>query len=303
LNEVAPIVNVDEQLEAIAKDIEALQASALMRIAERLAAAHKLHRHNRDEGGFEGWVEKRLTMSRKTAYRLLDVHKQFGGYESVSQWHTLPRSVLYLLAAPSTPEVAREEAIERIEAGERLTLAEVRVQVEAAQETARSEAREQIERLTRARDDAAREVEERLRQENLVVSPEELEAKVSEAMAPFEEQIAGLKESVKRYKQRLKQAEEKLEGGKVLDPKEADGGKAKVLDPDQMQADAAVRNSLRQLADDIGQIQPETMIAYARRIAPIINRSVPQFLGDTPAHAQAVAAWATRFLELTKGET
>jgi hypothetical protein len=58
--------------------------------------------HARDEGGFTGWIEKRLRMSQATAYRLVGVHKQFGGYESVQQLDTLPRLVLYLLAAPST---------------------------------------------------------------------------------------------------------------------------------------------------------------------------------------------------------
>jgi len=55
-------------------------------------------------------------MSERTAYRLLEVHAQFGGYESLPNWQTLPRSVLYLLAAPSTPDEVREEAIERVSA-------------------------------------------------------------------------------------------------------------------------------------------------------------------------------------------
>jgi hypothetical protein len=71
-------------------------------------------------GGFEGWVARRLRMSRAAAYRLLDVHKQLSGLESVSGWDTLPREVLYLLARESTPAEVREEAIERAEAGERL---------------------------------------------------------------------------------------------------------------------------------------------------------------------------------------
>ena len=113
MNEATLVIDVGDQLEAIAKDIELLQATAVMRIAERLAEAHKLFLYKRDEGGFTGWVEKRLKISERTAYRLLDVHKQFGGFESLPQWQTLPRTVLYLLAAPSTPDEVREEAIER----------------------------------------------------------------------------------------------------------------------------------------------------------------------------------------------
>jgi hypothetical protein len=55
-----------------------------------------MFRYNRDEGGFQGWVERRLRWSRPTAYNLLNVHKRLG--ESVNQLDTLPRRVLYLLA-------------------------------------------------------------------------------------------------------------------------------------------------------------------------------------------------------------
>ena len=54
----------DAALEAIARDIEATQAQAVLRIAERLHRAREIFRHRRDEGGFTGWVERRLTISR-----------------------------------------------------------------------------------------------------------------------------------------------------------------------------------------------------------------------------------------------
>jgi hypothetical protein len=60
----------------------------------------------RDEGGFTGWAEKRLRYSRATAFRLVSVHEELGG--KASQFETLSKSVLYLLAAPSTPDEVRE---------------------------------------------------------------------------------------------------------------------------------------------------------------------------------------------------
>jgi hypothetical protein len=50
------------------------------------------------------------------------VHEKLA--DKASQIETLSKSALYLLAAPSMP--IREEAIERVEAGERLSLAEVK---------------------------------------------------------------------------------------------------------------------------------------------------------------------------------
>jgi hypothetical protein len=115
----------ETRLEAIAAEIESVLGTAIMRVAALVAEAHELHRYQHGDGGFEGWVERRLKMSRRTAYNLLDVHKRFGD-QSVQILHTLPRSVLYLIAPDSVPEAARTEVIERAEAGEKLSHAQVK---------------------------------------------------------------------------------------------------------------------------------------------------------------------------------
>ena len=65
----APDSTLAERLECIAQDIEQLHTKATRQIAERLAQAHELFLYVRDEGGFTGWVEKRLGYSTSTAYR------------------------------------------------------------------------------------------------------------------------------------------------------------------------------------------------------------------------------------------
>jgi hypothetical protein len=42
------------------------------------AEAHRLFLYKRDEGGFGGWVAKRVRMSRKTADRFIDVFNAAG---------------------------------------------------------------------------------------------------------------------------------------------------------------------------------------------------------------------------------
>ena len=113
------------RLEAIAAEIEAVLGTAIMRVAALVAEAHEIHRYQHGDGGFEGWVERRLKMSRRTAYNLLDVHKRFGD-QSVQILHTLPRSVLYLIAPDSVPEAARTEVMERTQDGEKLSHAQVK---------------------------------------------------------------------------------------------------------------------------------------------------------------------------------
>jgi hypothetical protein len=69
-------------------------------------------------------------MSRTTAYELLNVHEKFGG--SVRLADTLPRKVLYLLAAPSTSDEVIEAFAERSAERERLSLDEVKQMIAKA---------------------------------------------------------------------------------------------------------------------------------------------------------------------------
>jgi hypothetical protein len=123
--------HADDRLEAIAKDIETTHANAALHIAAQLAEARDIFRYRRDEGGFSGWVETRLHYSRSTAYNLLSIHERFGGDENLSKrLDTFPASILYLLAAPATPETAKTEVIARAETGEVLPVAEVKRVIE-----------------------------------------------------------------------------------------------------------------------------------------------------------------------------
>ena len=126
------LVEHDARLEALAKEIEELQTTAISRIAERLVEAREIFRYRRDEGGFGGWVETRLHYTRQTAYNLLHVYECFSGADSVKIFDTFRASILYLLAAPSTPEEARAEIIERAQAGESVSVAEVKRTIDAA---------------------------------------------------------------------------------------------------------------------------------------------------------------------------
>jgi len=123
-DKAASVDLTDDRLEAIAKDIESLTETATLQVGAKLAEARGIFRYRRDEGGFAGWVKTRLGYSRQTAYNFVHVHERFGGQVSKGL-DTLSRSILYLLAAPSTPEAAREEVTELAGKGENLSTAEV----------------------------------------------------------------------------------------------------------------------------------------------------------------------------------
>jgi hypothetical protein len=152
----------ENRLESIAKDIEQVQGTATLRIAALLAEARELFRYRRDEGGFAGWVETRLRISRQTAYNLLHVHERFGE-QSVEYFDTFPASILYLLSKPSTPNEVRDEVIERAKAGESVSVADVKATIAksktAADDDALAAAAVRIRGLLKHRDELESELE------------------------------------------------------------------------------------------------------------------------------------------------
>ena len=74
-------------------------------------------------GEFGGWLVAEFEWSQDTANNFMRVATRFGDNPIISEFAP---SALYLLAAPSTPEPARHEAIERATAGEPITFSAAR---------------------------------------------------------------------------------------------------------------------------------------------------------------------------------
>ena len=71
-------------------------------------------------GRFLDWLDGEFDWSWDTAKRFMRVAEVFGQNQQFADFNVAP-SALYELAAPSTPEAARTEAIARAEAGESIT--------------------------------------------------------------------------------------------------------------------------------------------------------------------------------------
>jgi hypothetical protein len=77
-------------------------------------------------GAWLSWIEAEFGWGDQTAYRFMHIYKaqQMPGFHNL--WNSdLPLSSLYQLAAPNTPEEARQIIAQRIEAGEQLSCAAV----------------------------------------------------------------------------------------------------------------------------------------------------------------------------------
>jgi Protein of unknown function (DUF3102) len=164
----------------------------VIEIGRRLTISKELCGH----GDWLPWLKREFGWSDDSALRYMRV-AEFAKNRNLRDLE-LPVSGLYLLAAPSTPEAARDEVIERSEAGERLTPAQIRETVDKAVkakldtelETARARY-EQREATIRA------EYEGRV-----YLTPAQQQAQIDEAMAPLRKQI-------KKYEERLAKVKER----------------------------------------------------------------------------------------------
>ncbi|HHP7244071.1 MAG TPA: DUF3102 domain-containing protein [Elainellaceae cyanobacterium] len=76
-------------------------------------------------GQFNTWLKAEFGWSRRTAYNFINVYETFQDSANLAQVD-IATSVLYLLAAPSTPTEVREEVLNRAKAGDKVTSGELR---------------------------------------------------------------------------------------------------------------------------------------------------------------------------------
>jgi hypothetical protein len=91
----------------------------ILDIGRKFAEVRELLRHNK-AGGFEGWIEAEGWKTR-TVYNLIYIHESFANFAEIARLDMLV-TVLFALAAPSTPKSAREEAVKLASEGQKLTV-------------------------------------------------------------------------------------------------------------------------------------------------------------------------------------
>jgi DUF3102 family protein len=111
-----------------AKAIRALGRQTVANIIEigrRLTEAKAIAGH----GGWLPWLEREFAWKERNARNFMTVYEMSKSAKFADL--DIPISGLYLLAAPSTPEAARAEILDRAEQGEKITVAAVQLAVAA----------------------------------------------------------------------------------------------------------------------------------------------------------------------------
>lgn len=118
-NEAVPLLvgltrAVNQRCAKVRKMLGEIQ-SEIVEIGKELMVIRAHLQENRVPGGFDSWVASDFEESRSQAYRYVAVATVFGDCPNLGQYDL---SAMYLLAAPGTPQEAREEARQLAESGE-----------------------------------------------------------------------------------------------------------------------------------------------------------------------------------------
>jgi hypothetical protein len=172
----------------------------IIEIGRRLTDAKKIAGH----GGWLPWLEREFGWDDRTAQRFMQVHTKSDKLSDLN----LPVSGLYLLAAPSTPEEAQQEIIDRAKNGEALSVKEVQRIIDEAREKDAA-ASEQVVADLRAEIERREEAVRAEYAGKLVVEPEKLQQQIAEAVAkelePLQRKLTATEKKLETAKKRLAQ--------------------------------------------------------------------------------------------------
>jgi hypothetical protein len=269
--------------------------SDVLEIARRLKDAKRLAGH----GGWLPWLDREFGWSEDTAERFMSLNRLQGQIPQIAEYD-LPVSGLYMLAAPNTPDEARDAVIERAQNGEALSLKDVQRMIQEARDKDAEQREKQREvdaasvrkTIAELKAEAARR-EEIVRAEyadKIVVSPEKLAEETEKAIAAA---IQPLQEQLDRAEKKLEAAEARLNGNKPGRPN---------VDPKVALASTGVQMALTHLVSKL-DISPKAMIDVETVTAKATKQTIIDRLGKTQHEAKKAVKWLNNFISLNLGES
>jgi hypothetical protein len=167
-------------------------------------------------GQFLPWVEAEFEMSLPTATRFMQTAERFGG-KFVNLTNLKP-SILYMLAAPSTPEEVIEKATEKAEAGEKVSVEDVKrwkAEAEHAHRQAKElqicamQNQEKAENLRESLEAAQLKIEELSSQEPKVITETVTKEIIPEDYALTKDELAAARKDLDAVVQELRSLKQK----------------------------------------------------------------------------------------------
>jgi Protein of unknown function (DUF3102) len=249
----------------------------VLEIGRRLTEAREIT----GQGGWEPWLKQEFGWaSQRMALNFMRCHS-LNASENFSDLN-LPVAGLYLLAAPTTPQEARDAILTQARNGKELTYARVKQMIAGAKEkqdaqnqTEREREREAMERkLAKVHEQyAAKEAKLRADLKG-AMTPDELQEAIDEALAPYQEKIKRLQGNLKKRKKQPNRFFDSEFG---------------------LQA-TAIRNQIDFLEKAL-TITTAQMMTAERLKAEAVQRPLSYMLAELPRKARIIRDWLDRFLK------
>jgi hypothetical protein len=180
-------------------------SSDMIEIGRMLVESKKLVGH----GNWLSWPEREFQWTENTARNFIRVH-EMAKTANFADLSNIPISGLFLLARPSTPETAKQEAISRAEAGEPMTLNTVKEIVRRAKQDDRRGARAEVE----VHGDASKQHKDAARAKGAGLTPDHhLIWEIKAALGHLEDAV----QDVKKFKPRMSEVEKYAVGMAFLE--------------------------------------------------------------------------------------
>lgn len=234
----------------------------VIEIGARLTECKRIAGH----GNWLPWLDREFGWSDETASRFMRVHSMAGQKPQLVEFD-LPVSSLYALAAPSTPDTARDAVLDLAVNGEKLTHAKVKEMIAEAKGTTAADYETRITTLTNRYEDKL----EQLRSD-LGDAPEALQEAINDQLAPLLAKIKRLEdERDKRHDEAPKR-------------KDKFGTQA-----------AAIGNALRWFAETL-TISAEQVIEHQQIVADATGRSLDDTMAEMRTNARTAQAWLQQLI-------
>lgn len=166
-------------------------------------------------GQFLPWIKAEFSMSVDTAGRFMQVASRFGDIPQIAEFNP---SVLYQLAAPSTPDEVVEKATEKAEAGEKVSVEDVKrwkAEAEHAHRQAKElqicamQNQEKAENLRQSLEAAQLKIDELSQQEPRIITETVTKEIIPEDYALTKDELAAARKDLDAVAQELRSLKQK----------------------------------------------------------------------------------------------
>jgi len=262
-------------LDTKAEQIRAVDTNAVIEIGRHLIEA----KARVSEGQFLSWLAREFPQwkSRVTAWNYMNVAEQFGDVQHVEHLE-ITQAALYVLAGPSVPEVAREDAIEQAQAGEHITKAKAEELIQAARAAEREAIEQQIADLEQLIQELSGNIEGRVNNG------------IERAVGPMRKQIAQLEKQRDDARTSLTKAREKLA------EKRPKAKAAPAVDGTTSFRAMCILQAVEALHREL-KITPKECVAIQFEVSERLTGEAPAIkLAPAATQARAIMTWCQEFL-------